>query len=86
MEVNIILSESQSAKSFDVSQMIHQIEFVKVKHLVEKQLTEASLTKTEVHHTIPIFGERALAKRLSWNLFWNTTQNMQMSIKCVCLI
>ena len=25
MEVNIILSESQSAKSFDVSQMIHQI-------------------------------------------------------------
>lgn len=62
MEVNIILSESQSAKSFDVSQMIHQIEFVKVKHLVEKQLTEASLTKTEVHHTIPIFGERGSGK------------------------
>ena len=62
MEVNIILSESQSAKSFDVSQMIHQIEFVKVKHLVEKQLAEASLTKTEVHHTIPIFGERGSGK------------------------
>ena len=62
MEVNIILSESQSAKPFDVSQMIHQIEFVKVKHLVEKQLTEASLTKTEVHHTIPIFGERGSGK------------------------
>lgn len=86
MEVNIILSESQSAKSFDVSQMIHQIEFVKVKHLVEKQLTEASLRKQKCI-TQFLFSEReALAKRLSWNLFWNTTQNMQMSIKCVCLI
>lgn len=26
-EVNVILNESQSAKSFDESQMIHQIEF-----------------------------------------------------------
>lgn len=62
MEVNIILDESQSAKSFDESQMIHQQEFAKVKHLIEKQLKEASQKNTEVHHTIPIFGERGSGK------------------------
>lgn len=62
MEVNIILDESQSAKSFEVSQMIHQQEFAKVKQLIEKQLIEASQKNTEVHHTIPIFGERGSGK------------------------
>lgn len=61
-EVNIILNESLNARSFDESNMIHQLEFEKVKKLIAKQIAEADLSHAEVHHTISIFGERGTGK------------------------
>ena len=61
-EVQIILSESQNAKPYEESQMIHQIEFDKVKKLIAKQVGEADSKHTEVHHTISVFGERGTGK------------------------
>lgn len=61
-EVQIILGESQNAKPYEESQMIHQIEFEKVKKLIAKQVGEADSKHTEVHHTISVFGERGTGK------------------------
>ena len=61
-EVQIILSESQNAKPYEESQMIHQIEFDKVKKLIAKQVGEADSKHTEVHHAISVFGERGTGK------------------------